>query len=164
MEPISGIIAAVSAANAAFGAVKRLVATGREIQDVAGQIGKWYGAFGDFNKIASDHANRKQSVFKRLMHEGSVEQEALQITMHKQALMKQEYELKLLIIAHYGENVYNEMIMERIRLRKEREKKEREHRLRQQAFMLNVKYGTGIAFLLTALFGLGYYIIDAINK
>lgn len=164
MEPISGILAAVSAANAAFGAVKRLVATGREIQDVAGQIGKWYGAFGDFNKIASDHANRKQSVFKRLMHEGSVEQEALQITMHKQALMKQEYELKLLIIAHYGENVYNEMIMERIRLRKEREKKEREHRLRQQAFMLNVKYGTGIAFLLTALLGLGYYIINAINK
>lgn len=164
MEPISGIIAAVSAANAAFGAVKRLVATGREIQDVAGQIGKWYGAFGDFNKIASDHANRNQSVFKRLMHEGSVEQEALQITMHKQALMKQEYELKLLIIAHYGENVYNEMIMERIRLRKEREKKEREHRLRQKAFMLNVQYGAAIAFLLTALLGLGYYIIDAINK
>ena len=41
----------------------------------------------------------------------------------KQALIKQEYELKILIIAHYGENVYNEMIMERIRLKKEREKK-----------------------------------------
>ena len=93
-----------------------------------------------------------------------LEQEALQITMHKQALIKQEYELKILIIAHYGENVYNEMIMERIRLKKEREKKEREHYLRQQAFMLNVKYGTGIAFLLTALAGIVYYIIASIQK
>jgi hypothetical protein len=84
--------------------------------------------------------------------------------MHKQALIKQEYELKLLIIAHYGENVYNEMIMERIRLRKEREKKEREHRLRQQAFILNMKYGSAIAFLVTALSGVIYYIIDNIQR
>ena len=164
MEPISGILAAVSAANAAFSAVKKMVATGREIQDVAGQIGKWYGAFGDFNKIASAHANKKPSVFKRLMHEGSVEQEALQITMHKQALIKQEYELKILIIAHYGENVYNEMIMERIRLRKQREKQEREHRLRQQHFIMNMKYGAAIAALLTALVGIAYYIIDSVQK
>jgi hypothetical protein len=128
MEPITGILAAVSAANAAFGAVKKLVATGREIQDVAGQIGKWYGAFGDFNRLATEKANKKPSVFKRLLHDDSIEQEALQITMHKQALIKQEYELKILIVAHYGESVYNEMIMERIRLKKEREKKEREHR------------------------------------
>jgi hypothetical protein len=98
------------------------------------------------------------------MHDGSVEQEALQITMHKQALIKQEYELKILIIAHYGENVYNEMIMERIRLKKEREKKDREHRLRQQNFILNMKYGAAIAFLLTALIAVGYYVMDKVSK
>ena len=164
MEPITGILAAVSAANAAFGAVKKLVATGREIQDVAGQIGKWYGAFGDFNRLANEKANKKPSVFKRLLHDDSIEQEALQITMHKQALVKQEYELKLLIIAHYGENVYNEMIMERIRLKKEREKKEREHRLRQQEFMLNAKYGAAIAFVAVALIGVGYYLLDKVQQ
>ena len=164
MEPITGILAAVSAANAAFGAVKKLVATGREIQDVAGQLGKWYGAFGDFNRLASEKVNKKPSVFKKLMHDGSVEQEALQIMMHKQALMKQEYELKLMIIAHYGENVYNEMIMERVRLRKEREKRDREHRLRQQEFMLNVKYGSAIAFLGVALIALGYYLMDKVQR
>lgn len=164
MEPITGILAAVSAANAAFGAVKKLVAAGREVQDVAGQIGKWYGAFGDFNRIANEKANKKPTVFKRLMHEGSIEQEALQITMHKQALRKQEYELKILIIAHYGENVYNEMIMERIRVHKEREKREREHRLRQQNFMLNVKYGAAIAFLATAILAVFYYLIDKVQR
>jgi hypothetical protein len=76
MEPITGILAAVSAANAAFGAVKKLVATGREIQDVAGQIGKWYGAFGDFNRLATEKANKKPSIFKRLLHDGSVEHDA----------------------------------------------------------------------------------------
>ena len=56
------------------------------------------------------------------------------------------------------------MVMERIRLKKEREKKEREHMLRQQNFMLNIKYGVAFAFLLTALSGLAYYIIDRVQK
>jgi hypothetical protein len=46
MEPITGIIAAVSAANSAFTVIKKLVATGKEIEEVAGQIGKWYGGTG----------------------------------------------------------------------------------------------------------------------
>ena len=164
MEPITGILAAVSAANAAFGAVKKLVATGREIQDVAGQIGKWYGAFGDFNRLANEQANKKPSIFKRLLHDGSVEQEALQITIHKQALHKQEYELKLLIIAHYGQNVYNEMIMERVRVKKERDKRAREQKLRQQEFFLTVKYGAAIAFLAVAVIALFYYLKDLVRQ
>ena len=83
--------------------------------------------------------------------------------MHKQALIKQEYELKILIIAHYGENVYNEMIMERIRLKKEREKKDREHRLRQQEFMLNVKYGAAIAFLGVAVLAVFFWLKDLVR-
>lgn len=164
MEPITGIIAAVSAANSAFNAVKKMVAMGREVQDVAGQLGKWYGAFGDFNRIASEKANKKPSVFKRLLHDGSVEQQALEITMQRQALRKQEYELKILIVAHYGESVYNEMLMERIRVQKEREKREREHRLRQQNFILNAKYGAAIAFLATALIALGYYLMEKVGR
>jgi hypothetical protein len=68
-----------------------------------------------------------------------------------------------LIVAHYGENVYNEMIMERIRLKRERDKKEREHRLRQQDFMLNVKYGGAIAFLGTAVLAVLYYLADKVR-
>jgi len=164
MEPITGIIAAVSAANSAFTVIKKLVATGKEIEQVAGQIGKWYGALGDFNKLASAKANKKPSVFKRLLDDSSIEQEALQITMHRQALRKQENELRILIIAHYGERVYHEMIMERIRVQKEREKKAREHRLRQQEFLLNVKYGAAIAFLATALVALFYWLKDLVRQ
>lgn len=163
MEPVSAIIAAASAANTAFTVIKKMVATGKEIEQVAGQIGKWYSAFGTFNSLAAAKANKKPSVFKRLLNEGSVEQEALQITMHKQALHKQEYELKILIVAHYGERVYNEMIMERVRVKKEREKREREHRLRQQEFMLNVKYGVAIATLSVAALALFYWLKDQVR-
>lgn len=164
MEPVSAIIAAATAANTAFTVIKKMVATGKEIEQVAGQIGKWYSAFGTFNSLAAAKANKKPSVFKRLLNEGSVEQEALQITMHKQALHKQEYELKILIVAHYGERVYHEMISERIRLKKEREKREREHRLRQQEFMLNVKYGAAIALLAVAVLALFYYLKDLVRQ
>ena len=164
MEPVSAIIAAATAANTAFTVIKKMVATGKEIEQVAGQIGKWYSAFGTFNSLAAAKANKKPSVFKRLLNEGSVEQEALQITMHKQALHKQEYELKILIVAHYGERVYNEMIMERVRVKKEREKREREHRLRQQEFMLNVKYGAAIALLAVAVLALFYYLKDLVRQ
>lgn len=164
MEPISAILAAASAANTAFTVIKKMVATGKEIEQVAGQIGKWYSAYGQFNNLAAEKANKKTSVFKRLLNEGSVEQEALQITMHKQALHKQEYELKLLIVAHYGERVYNEMIMERIRVKKERDKRAREHRLRQQEFFLNVKYGAALAFLTVALIAMFYWFKDKVGQ
>lgn len=164
MEPVSAIIAAASAANTAFTVIKKMVATGKEIEQVAGQIGKWYSAFGTFNSLAAAKANKKPSVFKRLLNEGSVEQEALQITMHKQALHKQEYELKILIVAHYGERVYNEMIMERVRVKKERDKRAREQKLRQQEFFLTVKYGTAIAFLAVAVIALFYYLKDLVRQ
>lgn len=164
MEPVSAILAAASAANAAFTVIKKMVATGKEIEQVAGQIGKWYSAFGQFNHLTAEKANKKPSVFKRLLNEGSVEQEALQITMHKQALVKQEYELKLLIIAHYGERVYNEMIMERVRVKKERDKREREHRLRQQEFFMTVRYGAAIAFLAIAALAMFFWLKDLVRQ
>ena len=163
MEPVSAIIAAATAANTAFTVIKKMVATGKEIEQVAGQIGKWYSAFGTFNTLAAEKANKKPPLFKRLLNEGSVEQEALQITMHKQALHKQEYELKILIVAHYGERVYNEMIMERVRVKKERDKRAREQKLRQQEFFLTVKYGTAIAFLAVAVLALFYYLKDLVR-
>ena len=35
-------ITAISAATAAYSGVKKLVYAGRELEDIAGQLGKWY--------------------------------------------------------------------------------------------------------------------------
>ena len=156
MDPIT----AFTVASTAFATVKKMVAAGREVQDVAGQIGKWFGAVTEFNIATNKQAEKKPSVFKKLLHDGSIEQQALEMTMRRQAIRKQENELRILIIAHYGENVYNEMIMDRIRLRKKQEQQQREHDRRRAEFRTNVMYGTGIAVLVAALIWMGSWFIS----
>lgn len=156
MDPIT----AFTAASTAFSTIKRLVAAGREVQDVAGQIGKWFGAVSDFNIATNKRAEKKPSIFKKLLNDGSIEQQALEMTMHRQAIRKQEQELRILIIAHYGENVYNEMIMDRIRLRKKQEQQQREHDRRRAEFKTNAIYSAAIAALIAALIWLGVFFYD----
>ena len=83
------------------------------------QLSRWYGAVSDFN-YADKEVNSAGGVSKLLM-KGSIEQMALDITIHKQKILEQEIELRVLIQYTYGMNVYNEMIELRRKLRKKRE-------------------------------------------
>ena len=83
------------------------------------QLSRWYGAVTDFN-YADKEVNSAGGVSKLLM-KGSIEQMALDITIHKQKILEQEKELRVLIQYTYGMNVYNEMIELRRKLRKKRE-------------------------------------------
>ena len=83
------------------------------------QLSRWYGAISDFN-YADKEVNSAGGVSKLLM-KGSIEQMALDITIHKQKILEQEKELRVLIQYTYGMNVYNEMIELRRKLRKKRE-------------------------------------------
>lgn len=83
------------------------------------QLSKWYGAVSDFN-YAEQEINNTGGVSKLLM-KGSIEQMALDITLNKQKILEQEKELRILIQYTYGQNVYNEMIELRRKLRKQRE-------------------------------------------
>ena len=141
MDPIS----AIATATAAFNAVKRLVSAGRELEDVAGHLGKWFTAASDiFN---AEQQAKKPPLFRRLIYSGSIEEEALNATVAKQRLMEQERELRSLIVLRYGESVYREMIQMR---RSIREKREREV-YRVQKRRRNIVEGIIIAVLLTIL-------------
>ena len=83
------------------------------------QLSRWYGAVSDFN-YADKEVNSAGGVSKLLM-KGSIEQMALDITIHKQKILEQEKELRVLIQYTYGMPVYNEMIELRRKLRKQRE-------------------------------------------
>ena len=83
------------------------------------QLSRWYGAISDFN-YADKEVNSAGGVSKLLM-KGSIEQMALDITIHKQKILEQEKELRVLIQYTYGMPVYNEMIELRRKLRKKRE-------------------------------------------
>lgn len=129
-------VTAFTVATTTFGAIKKAVAAGKEIEQVAGQLGKWWGALSDYN-----HAVKKESeppLFKKLLYDGSVEQEALERTIQKQKLIEMERELRELITYAYGSKVYADMIEMRRQIRIEREKAERKHNLRRKRAMENV--------------------------
>lgn len=153
-------ITAFTAATTAFNTIKKLVAAGREVQDVTTQLGKWFGAAADFNLAAVKAESKKQSIFRSLIHAGSVEEEALNTVVHRQKLMEMEKELRELITYAYGADVYAEMLAIRRQIREDREKKEREHRARQKAAAEATFWWSIAAVLASLLIYIGYVLVD----
>ena len=118
------------------------------------QLSRWYGAVSDFN-YADKEVNSAGGVSKLLM-KGSIEQMALDITIHKQKILEQEKELRVLIQYTYGMNVYNEMIELRRKLRKKREdeiyRKREIKRQAIEAFLILLLILMVVGFI----FGVGY--------
>lgn len=115
-------ITAFTMASGAFSAIKKLVETGREIEDVAGYFGKFFEGASALKEAKSKAEN--PSTFRRLLDKGTVEQEALEATIHTQKLLQMERELRELICYHYGEDVYVEMMRNRERIRQRRVREE----------------------------------------
>ena len=138
-------ITAIGAATAAFNGVKKLVAAGREIEDVVGQLGKWYGAAADLQRAETQRKN--PPIFTKLFAGGSVEQEALEILVHKKKLEEQEKQLQDLLNIRFGFGTWKEMIELRRKIKKEREETLYKQQERRQAFL------EGIAIILLVLAG-----------
>ena len=116
IDPVSAFMMA----SAAFNGVKQLVKTGREIEDVVGQIGKWYNAASEFQVSVNKKKNAPIKIFGGVTQKGSVEDEAFQYVVYQEKLWAQEKELKTLIFYRYGEDAYNRMMAKRTEIAKER--------------------------------------------
>jgi len=146
-------ITAIGAATAAFNGVKKLVHAGREIEDVVGQLGKWYGAAADLGRAETQRKN--PPIFTKLFSSGSVEQEALEILVHKKKLQEQEKQLEEMLNIRFGFGTWREMIELRRKIRKEREETVYRQQERRRAFL----EGIAVIFLTVFLFGLIVFII-----
>ena len=150
------VLTAIAAATTAYKSVVKLVNAGRELEQVAGQLGKWYTAASD---IANANERAKNPpIYKKLLYSGSVEEEALNATIAKQKLAEQEKELRTMIMYVYGSNVYQEMIQMRRDIRKQRDKEI----YKRQRFWQSVWEGLAIFVLIAitagALIGMAYLI------
>jgi hypothetical protein len=132
IDPVS----AFALATAAYNAVKQGIEVGRELHEVSGALGKFFKASSDI-KEAAEHA-AKPSIFKKLLHKGSIEQEALDNLVRRRAIIKQEYELMMMIKMQYGESAYKEMIEERRKISVERIKAEKLQKAHQKQVAENV--------------------------
>ncbi len=113
------IAAALSAANAAFSAIKKGVSVGQDIENMAGTLGKWMGAVSDIKK--AEELNKKPPLFKKLFASGSVEEEAMQIFMAKKKAEDMREQLKQIIIYSRGMNAWQELLRTEADVRKRRQ-------------------------------------------
>jgi len=144
IDPVS----AIAVATTAFNTVKKMVEVGRDIEDISGQLGKWYTAAADIHK-AHELANNPP-LFRKILFSGSIEEEALNTIIHKKKLEEQEAELRTMIMYRFGAETYREMIQMRRDIKKQREKAV----YRQKQMWRNIFEGITIFFLLLLLAGL----------
>jgi regulator of protease activity HflC (stomatin/prohibitin superfamily) len=112
------VAAAISMANAAFNGIKKAVEAGREIEDVAGYFGKFFDAKDQITE-ASQYSNN-QPIVKKLFSGSSVEAQALEVTTAKYKAIQLEKELREFLIYSGQGAFYEDMMIERRRIRQAR--------------------------------------------
>ena len=113
-------VTAFATASAAFNFIKKAVDAGREIEDVGSQLGTWFSACADLKQ--AEEESRDPPLFKKLLHKGSVEQEAMENLMRRKKIEQQEKELRELIMYRFGQDAYREMMEERKQIRDSRDR------------------------------------------
>jgi hypothetical protein len=106
MEPTSLLLAATTA----FSALKKGFAVAKDVESMAGDIGRWMNAVNDLE----EHHKKERKKY------GSVEAEALETWAALRKAKAQEEELRLYIIAHYGMDAWQQIIRMQGKIRKQR--------------------------------------------
>jgi replicative DNA helicase len=149
-------ITAISAATAAYSGVKKLVYAGRELEDIAGQLGKWYGAAADLRRAEQQRKN--PPIFTKLFSSGSVEQEALDMIIHTKKLAEQEKDIEQLLNNRFGYGTAREMVELRRKIKKEREETLYKQQERRAAFFETLLV-IGLAIMVAVILGGGTWIV-----
>ena len=113
------VMAAVSAAPSAFGAIRKGFEVGRDIESMAGDLSRWMGAVSDIKK--AEEYNNKPPLFKKLFAAGSIEEEALQIFMAKKKADDMREQLRQIITYTRGPSAWQELIKTEADIRKKRQ-------------------------------------------
>lgn len=115
VDPVS----AIAMATTAFKAIKKGIEVGREIEDVSGQLGKWFTAVADIKE--AEQQSKNPGLFKKIINKQSVEEEALTAIISKKKIEEQESELRTLILYRYGKDTYLDMMKMRKEIREKRQ-------------------------------------------
>ena len=144
MDPVT----AIGAATAAFGAIKKGFAAGREVESMSKDIMRWMGAIQDVKQGHEKEKKRKSSF-------ATIEEEALETWIIKKKAEDMEDELRRFISATYGPSAWQDIIRLQAQIRKDRLeaqellKKQREEMIAWVAVSLTIAGGVAL---------LGYFI------
>src|SRR5210317_1121722 len=113
MDPIT----AIAVASTAYSAIKKGFQVGKEVESMAGDLGRWMNAI---NAVKTEHSKAKGRRF------GSVEEEALETFAAKKKAEQMENELRNFIVGQYGVNAWQDII----RIQADLRKKQKEEAIR----------------------------------
>lgn len=148
MDPIT-IGAMVTTATTAFNALQKAIAAGREIEDCVGQLGSWFSAVSDIYN--ADEEVKNPSIFKKIAHSKSVEQEALDMIIAKKKVQEQESQLREMIMYRFGQETLSEMYAMRREIKRKREEQVYKQRRAKRKFVEICVSVTAIVAVLTAM-------------
>ena len=153
-------ITAVATASAAFNTIKSAFAAGRDVETMAGDLGRWMGAVSDIKK--AEELNKKPPIFKKLFASGSVEEEAMQIFMAKKKAEDMREELRNIISFTRGPSAWTELLKTEADIRKRRQEMiyAQEERRRQVLEWCAI----GLLVLVVLGFVVGIAYLYAVNK
>ena len=113
-------VTALAAATTAFNAIKKGFEVGRDIESMAGDLGRWMGHVSDINK--AEEYTKNPPLFKKLFASGSVEEEAMAAFMAKKKAEDMRAQLKQIIILTRGMSAWEELLQTEGDIRKRRQK------------------------------------------
>jgi hypothetical protein len=111
MDPIT----VIATASAAYNALKKGIAVGRELQDMGSQLATWAGAVSDLDFLA------KKAADPPWWRVGSnVQAEAIEIFAAKKRIQAQRDELRTFIQFSYGQDAWEELLRIEAQVRKQK--------------------------------------------
>ena len=147
-------VTAIAGATAAFNAIKSGFSVGRDIESMAGDLGRWMSHVSDLKK--AEDMNKKPPLFKKLFQAGSVEEEALQIFMAKKKAADMRDQLRQIIVATRGPSAWDELIKTEGDIRKKRQEAIYAQQERRQQVLEIVGIGFLMIVIAGALIGFAY--------
>jgi len=139
------LAAALSMASAAFNGIKRAVDAGREVEDVAGYFGRFFDAKDQVNEARQLAQN--QPVVNKIFQGNSVEAQALEATAAKHKMEQLEKELREYLIWSGQGAFYEDMMIERRRIKQARAAEAR-RKAENRKFLIDVST-VGVAAVIT---------------
>jgi ABC-type transport system involved in cytochrome c biogenesis permease subunit len=137
MDPIT----AIGIASTAYSAIKKGFEVGKEVESMAGDLGRWMNAI---NAVKTSHSKAKGRRF------GSVEEEALETFAAKKKAEQMENELRNFIVGQYGVNAWQDIIRIQADLRKKQKEEELRLAAARDEFIYNATI-VGIIILFISL-------------
>lgn len=157
MDPIT----ALAAASAIWSGIKACVDTGREVQDVWGQLTEWADKAGHVYDYLAE-AEGKPSIFRKLEFAGSETKEAFDIYSARVKMREMEAEIKHMFLYgalnHLGMDGYKEFLDIRQQIRVKRYQLQMKQQRERDAFFDDLKYGSMLLTLLLFLVGMVWYL------